>query len=290
MRGSAPRKHLLPLAAMLQAVILMFVAMSMIPAGDLCGKLLTGSGLATPAFVAWSRFAIGAALILPFVPRRAYGLLADWRLWLRAGLLTGGIFSIQMALSTEPMANVFAAFFIGPVVSYVLSVLLLREPATALRSLLMGLGFVGVLIVVRPGLGGSANLLWAVLAGCFYGGFLTSSRWLSNVGTPLELSLTQLLLSALLMLPLGLAELPEFSVSTTGLVVGSAAFSMLGNLLLLSVYARVQAVKLAPMVYFQLVAAVGLGWAVFSQLPDIWTWAGLAVVLSAGLGSALLRR
>ncbi|WP_291736457.1 EamA family transporter, partial [Leisingera sp. F5] len=143
----------------------MFVAMSMIPAGDLCGKLLTGGGLATPAFVAWSRFAIGTALILPFVPRRAYALLGDWRLWLRAGLLTGGIFSIQLALTTEPLANVFAAFFVGPMVSYVLSVLLLREQATLLRSLLMALGFIGVLMVVRPGLGGSINLLWAVLAG-----------------------------------------------------------------------------------------------------------------------------
>ncbi|UWQ24124.1 DMT family transporter [Leisingera aquaemixtae] len=275
---------------MFQAVILMFAAMSMIPAGDLCGKLLTGSGLATPAFVAWSRFSIGAALILPFVPRRAFTLLGDWRLWLRAGLLTGGIFSIQMALVTEPMANVFAAFFIGPVISYVLSVLLLREQATVLRSLLMALGFLGVLMVVRPGFGGSLNLLWAVLAGCFYGGFLTSSRWLAGVGSPLELSLTQLLLSACLMLPLGLASLPEFSAPTAALTVGSAAFSMLGNLLLLFAYGRVQAVKLAPMVYFQLVAAVGLGWAVFRQLPDAWTWAGLAVVLSAGLASALLRR
>ncbi|QDI74763.1 MULTISPECIES: DMT family transporter [Leisingera] len=275
---------------MFQAVILMFAAMSMIPAGDLCGKLLTGSGLATPAFVAWSRFSIGAALILPFVPRRAFTLLGDWRLWLRAGLLSGGIFSIQMALMTEPLANVFAAFFIGPVVSYVLSVLLLREQATVPRSLLMALGFLGVLMVVRPGAGGSVNLLWAVLAGCFYGGFLTSSRWLAGVGSPLELSLTQLLLSACLMLPLGLASLPEFSAPTAALTVGSAAFSMLGNLLLLFAYGRVQAVKLAPMVYFQLVAAVGLGWAVFRQLPDAWTWAGLAVVLSAGLASALLRR
>lgn len=268
----------------------MFAAMSMIPAGDLCGKLLTGGGLAAPAFVAWSRFAIGTLLILPFVPRRAYTLLRDPRLWLRAGLLTGGIFSIQFALQTEPLANVFAAFFIGPIVSYVLSVLLLREQATLLRSLLMALGFLGVLIVVRPGLGGSVNLMWALLAGCFYGCFLTSSRWLAHVGSPLELSLTQLLLSAVLMLPLGLSSLPEFTPSTAALTVGSAAFSMTGNLLLLFAYARVQAVKLAPMVYFQLVAAVGLGWAVFSDLPDLWTWAGLTVVLSAGLASAALRR
>lgn len=270
--------------------MIMFVAMSMIPAGDLCGKLLTSSGAATPGFVAWSRFAIGTLLVAPFVPRRAYPLLLDRRLWLRAALLSGGIVSIQMALRTEPLANVFAAFFVGPIVSYVLSVFLLREPATLARSLLMALGFCGVLLVVRPGFGGSSNLIWAVMAGVFYGGFLTTSRWLSHLGSPLELSLTQLSISALLTLPLGLASLPTPSAEVAALTFGSAGFSMLGNLLLLFAYARAPASRLAPLVYFQLIAAVSLGWLVFDQWPDALTWIGLAVVIGAGLTSARLRR
>ena len=275
---------------MLQAVILMFVAMSMIPAGDLCGKLLTSSGLATPGFIASSRFVVGSALLLPFVPPRPYSLLKDHRMWLRALLLVGGIFSVQTALETEPMADVFAAFFVGPIISYGLSAVFLREPTTWLRSLLMLVGFAGVILVVRPGFGGSVNLLWAVLAGGFYGCFLTTGRWLSHLGSPLELSLVQLLLAALVMLPMGLANLPEFTLSTSILTLGSAAFSMLGNLILLYAYSKVAATKLAPMVYFQLIAAVTLGWAAFGQLPDMLTWLGLAVVVSAGLGSALLRR
>ena len=92
------------------------------------------------------------------------------------------------------------------------------------------------------------------------------------------------------MLPVGLGNLPEYTLSTTFLAVGSAAFSMLGNLILLVDYSKVAATKLAPMVYFQLIAAVTLGWAAFGQLPDLLTWVGLAVVISAGLGSAMLRR
>ncbi|AUQ49013.1 putative permease [Phaeobacter inhibens] len=276
--------------AMVRAVMIMFVAMSMIPAGDLCGKLLTSGGLATPGFVAWSRFAIGTVLVLPFAWRGAWPLFADWRLWLRAALLSGGILSIQIALKTEPLADVFAAFFIGPIVSYVLSVLLLREAVTPARSLLMALGFCGVLLVVRPGLGGSANLIWAAAAGVCYGGFLTSSRWLSHLGTPLQLSLTQLSISALLTLPLGLAALPAPSLPTAALTFGSAGFSMLGNLLLLFAYAQAPASRLAPLIYFQLIAAVSLGWWVLDQWPDALTWAGLAVVIGAGLLSAGLRR
>lgn len=274
----------------MQAVIIMFIAMSMIPAGDLCGKLLTSSGLATPGFVAWSRFVIGATLVLPFVSRDCTRLYRNWRIWLRAGLLTCGILSIQTALSTEPIADVFAAFFIGPVISYILSILFLRERSTPLRALLMAAGFCGVLLVVRPGFGGSANLIYAVMAGTFYGSFLTTSRWLAHLGTPVELSFTQLSLGALFLLPLGLANLPEASLYTAGFTFGSAAFSMLGNLLLLYAYSRVEASRLAPTVYFQLIAAVALGWAVFGQLPDLLTWAGLLVVISAGVASASLRR
>lgn len=275
---------------MWQAVLIMFIAMSMIPAGDMSGKLLTTVHGVEPAFVAWSRFVIGTALILPFVPARAWTLLTNWRIWLRASFMAGGISSIQIALQTEPLANVFAAFFIGPILSYALSALLLREPATLARSLLMALGFLGVLLVVRPGFGGTIGLGWAVLAGCFYGTFLTASRWLSHLGSPLELSLTQLFISALIVLPFGITNLPAATWPVAGLSIASAAFSMGGNLLLLFAYTRAPSTILAPLVYFQLVAATGLGWAVFGDLPDIYTWGGLTLVIGAGLASASLRR
>jgi len=274
---------------MQRAIVIMFLAMSLIPAGDSAGKLLTGSHATAPVFVAWSRFALGALLVVPFVPRAAWGLLANWRIWLRAATLAAGISCIQTALSTTDIATVFAAFFIGPLISYVLAVLFLREPVTPLRSALIVLGFIGVLIVVRPGTEMSTGVLWAVAAGSFYGIFLTMSRWLGHLGTPLSLTFTQLLIACLLLMPLGLANLPEFSGTVLVLTTASALFSMLGNLMLLYAYRLAPATRLAPLVYFQLVAAVGLGWFIFGDLPDIWTWAGLIVILGAGLASARLR-
>ncbi len=275
---------------MFKAVLIMFVAMSLIPAGDMAGKLLTGTHGVSPVFVAWSRFALGVLMILPFTSRSALALLRDPRIWFRALLLAGGIFSIQTALKTEPLADVFAAFFVGPILSYVLSALLLKEPTTTLRSLLMLTGFAGVLLVVRPGFGGATGLAWALLAGCFYGSFLTASRWVAHLGSPLALSFTQLFVSALVLMPLGLTNLPALSPAVAGLATLSALGSMLGNLLLLVAYARAPSTKLAPLVYFQLIAATGLGWAVFNDFPDTITWAGLALVLLSGLASAALRR
>ena len=277
---------------MQRAIPIMFIAMSLIPAGDSAGKILTSGMGVAPVFVAWSRFAIGALMVLPFLPRGTWALMRDWRLWLRAATLAAGITCIQTALQTEAIANVFAAFFIGPMVSYLLAALFLRERITLLRSALILLGFCGVLLVVRPGMGGGTGgpgLLFAVAAGLFYGVFLTMSRWLSELAPPLALTFTQLAMSAVMLLPLGLMNLPAATLPVAGLATASALFSMLGNLLLLYAYRRAPATRLAPLVYFQLIAAVLLGLFLFSTLPDALTWAGLAVIITAGITSARLR-
>lgn len=274
---------------MQRAVLIMFLAMSLIPTGDSAGKLLSGTYETAPIFVAWSRFVLGAIFIFPFVPRSAWSLLRNWRIWVRASTLAAGISCIQVALQLEEIATVFAAFFIGPLISYVLAVIFLREPVTLLRSALVLMGFLGVLIVVRPGMDTSAGVLWAIAAGCCYGAFLTMSRWLGPLATPMAMTFIQLFISALFLLPFGLTNLPEFSGTIVALTGVSALFSMLGNLLLLYAYGLAPATRLAPLVYFQLVAAIGLGWAIFGDLPDIWTWTGLIVILTAGLASARLR-
>ena len=274
---------------MQRAILIMFMAMSLIPAGDSAGKILTSQMGVAPVFVAWSRFAIGMIILIPFIPDHTRALFGNWRIWIRAAMICGGITCIQTALQTEDVANVFAAFFVGPLLSYVLAAVFLREPITLLRSTLILIGFAGVLLVVRPGVNVSVGLLWALAAGTFYGIFLTMTRWLSGLASPLQLSFTQLVISAGLLLPFGLMQLPEFSAPVAALTVTSAACSMLGNLLMLYAYRIAPATKIAPMVYFQLLSAVGLGWVLFGDLPDVMTWIGLAIILSAGIASTRLR-
>ncbi|MGC1497159.1 MAG: DMT family transporter [Sulfitobacter sp.] len=274
---------------MQRAVLIMFVAMSLIPSGDAAGKLMTSTMGVAPIFVAWSRFALGALLVLPFLPPQTMMLLKNWRIWIRASLLACGISSIQMALVSTDIATVFAAFFIGPMFSYVLATIFLREPVTILRSLLVLLGFAGVLLVVRPGVGGDLGVLWAVLAGLFYGAFLTMSRWLGGIAPPMALIFTQLLIAGILTLPFGVLHLPSLTAPIAALTLVSASCSMLGNLLLLYAYRLAPATKLAPLVYFQLIAATILGWSIFGNLPDAYTWSGLILIIGAGLASARLR-
>nr|WP_224826346.1 DMT family transporter [Cognatishimia sp. MH4019] len=275
---------------MWKPVALMFVAMSFIPMGDTAGKLLVAQNSVAPIYVAWTRFVVGAVLVLPFIPAGTWPLLKDWRVWFRALLLTGGITSILTALQTEPIANVFGAFFIGPILSFFLSSWLLREPITRTQTLLLFLGFTGVLLVVKPGFGMTTGLAFAVLAGCFYGAFLTASKWLAQTARPRSLLFTQLAISAVVTLPFGLQALPPISAEIAALTFASGLCSMLGNLLLIVAYRMAPSTKLAPFVYFQLIAATSLGWLVFQDLPDTLTFVGLALLIGSGFASLIRKR
>jgi drug/metabolite transporter (DMT)-like permease len=277
---------------MVRAALILILGMSFVPLGDSAGKLLVENHGVAPVFVAWSRFLLGAVLVLPFLNATHLRIahLVDWRLWFRGALIAAGVVSILTALRTEPLPNVFGAFFSGPILSYVLSVILLGERVTLLRTALIGVGFAGVILVVRPGFGMTPGLAFATLAGVFYGSYLVASRWLSDVAPPRSLLFAQLVAGAVLVAPFGIAATPAPGWTVAGLVLWSAAASAAGNLLLVLAYKQAPATRLAPFIYFQLVAATFYGWAIFGDLPDPLTFAGLALLIGSGFGALFLRR
>lgn len=270
------------------AAALMVLAMTLIPMGDASGKLLVAHYGIAPFFVAWTRFAVGGVLVLPFVFRSGksqrfqMSLLWNWRIILRASLIVGGICSILTALRTISLANTFGAFFIGPIVAYFLAGWLLKERISIPRSALLLVGFGGVLLVVKPGFGMEAGTGFAILAGVFYGCFIVTNRWLASLSTPTNLLFSQLVIGALLLLPFGTNIIPEISWNVAGLVLASAAFSLLGNLFLIVAGSKIATTRLAPLIYFQLIAATGMGYVIFNDVPDLLSFLGLVILLVSG--------
>ena len=267
-------------ARLVGAVVL---AMTLIVGGDAAATVLTGAGF-PQTFVAWTRFALAAALLVPLcgLVRADFAQFRDWRLYLRAGLIVGGIVSILTALKTEPMANVFAGFFVGPVVSYFLSAALLGERITPLRTFLLLISFAGVLLVVRPGFGMTTGMGFAILAGCFHGSYLVATRWLAGQFRPRFLLFSQLTIGAVLLSPFALSPIPDLTLPLFGLITISALGSAGGNLLLVLVNRTTPAGVVAPLIYSQLLAAMVIGWAVFGQWPDGISLFGLVIIMVAG--------
>jgi len=281
----------MPLSPLLRAALLMSAGMCFIPMGDTAGKLLGGAGV-EPVFIAWSRFGLGAILVWAAFGGRGFDLRVffDWRYWARAVLITVAVTCILTALKTEPIATVFAAFFVGPILSYFLAAWLLRERITVARTILLFLGFCGVLLVVKPGMEASGGLGWALFAGMLYGCFLVATKSLSGTVNPRSLLVSHLAIGALLLTPWGVSAMPEASGTTAILVLASAAASATGNLLYTIATRMADASRLAPLVYVQLVSATVMGIAVFGDWPDGWSLAGLALLLGSGFGAFFVQR
>ena len=277
-------------ALLVRAALTVFFAMTLIVIGDAAGKTMTG-GEQSPFFVAWSRFVVAALLLYPlFRPSRdEWRQFADWRVLLRGGLITCAICLVLTALRTEPIANVFGGFFVGPVIAYILSSLLLGERVSLVRSLLLAVGFVGVLLVVKPGFGASIGMGFAVLAGCFHGCYLVANRWLSGVFPARFLLFSQLVVGAVALAPLGVAGIPaEPDLGLVVLITISALGSAFGNYLLTAVNRTTPASVVAPLVYSQLIAATIVGYLVFGDWPDLLALSGLIVILGSGLATLWL--
>ena len=233
-----------------------------------------------------------AVVLLPFAGLRAAELrhFLNWRLILRTLFIVGGISCILTALKTEPIANVFGAFFVGPIVSNFLSVLLLKERVTWLRTVLLLVSFAGVLLVVRPGFGMTPGLALAFVAGCFHGSYLVATRWLAGAFRPRLLLYSQLLIGAIVLSPAAAVEMPQIGAQAAVLLALSALGSAFGNLILVTVNRTTPASVVAPLIYSQIIAATAFGWFQFGEFPDAVGVLGLIVIVAAGAGSVWFAR
>lgn len=297
--GTSPLAHLLNIAhniIMVQTkyglvAAMVVTAMTFIVGGDVAGRLLSQDGFA-PTFVAWTRFALAAVVLLPFcgLQKGEARMLLRPQLIFRGALIALGIACILTALQTEQMADVFGAFFVGPIVSYFLAAALLGERITPVRTALLLISFGGVMLVVKPGFGMTMGLGFAVLAGCFHGSYLVATRWLAPDYRPRFLLLSQLIAGSVLLLPFAFAELPDMTTRHMVLIGLSAGGSALGNLLLVLANRRAPASVIAPFIYSQLIAATVFGFWVFGDLPDTLAFAGLGIIMLAGIASVIAAR
>ncbi len=280
------------IAALCRLAAIVFTAVTIIVIGDTAGTILSRQGV-DPTLVAWSRFVLAAAVLLPFSGLSISELkyLKDWRVLIRGAFITGGIFCILTALKTEPMANVFGAFFIGPIVSYVLAIVFLGEKPSWQRTALLALGFFGVMLVVKPGFGASWGLLLALIAGTCHGSYLAVTRATAGSYRPRFLLISQLLVGSILLTPLGLTVgIPELNLSVVALICLSAFSSAIGNYMLVIANKTAEASLIAPLVYGQLISATVIGTLVFSEWPDGLTIVGLSLIIVSGFGSLVMHR
>lgn len=266
-------------------VALMSVAMLVVPTVDGIAKLLSANH--SPLFVGWARYASACLFVLPiaiarhgrnFLPREALVSHA-----MRTILAASAMTAFFSALAFAPIADVTSAYFVGPIIAMILSVLLLGEAVTVRKVASVALGFVGALIVVDPAGSLNPGLLLGVLAGALFAGYLITSRMASRGSDPLKTLAFQCLFGALIMLPQALWTWSTPAGDQLLLVLTMGLVSMICHFLTISAFRHAEASLLAPLSYLELVGAVCIGYLLFGELPGASVWLGAAAIVAGGL-------
>ena len=274
--SSAPGKAILTMIGGGLLVTGNDAAMKWLAAGYPVGQLLFIRGLF--AFIAIAFFV------------RFYGGMASLRIRnprfhvMRGALVVAGTFCFISGLRHLTLADATAVVYAGPLFVTALAPILIGEHVGWRRwAAVMG-GFVGVLIIVRPG---TEAMQWAAifplgsaLCGAFRDLITRGATTTEHSNALLATSTLAAVVAGLCTLPFGWNPVPMADLAVmafSGILLGSAHFLMIES------FRYGEAGLVVPFKYLNLAFAVGLGYVLWGDVPDAWTWTGSAVLVASGL-------
>ena len=199
-------------------------------------------------------------------------------------MLSTTIFNF-LAFRYLQLDEALAILFSTPFLVAVMAGPILGEWVGWRRWCAIGVGFLGVLVVIRPGLGG---MQWAALlsvgSAIFYAGYAIATRMVMRHDNSETTLFYANLIGVVVMLPV----LPfVWTAPPNGLdlvlLLAVGAFGSAGHFLLILAHHRAPASVLSPFMYTQLLWATTFGYLVFDNVPSRWTLAGAAIVVGSGL-------
>lgn len=253
---------------------------------DMQAKFLTES--LHPVQVAWSRqlgLFLGVVILLSL---RGPGLLRTAHPFLQIGrgaLAAGSATLFIAAVAFVPLADAVAVTFVAPFLVTVMGALLLGERVGPRRWAAITIGFLGMLLVIRPGLGVFHPAMFLVLAAatCFALRQIISRRLSASDRTATTVAYTALTASLLLSLPLPFVwQTPTWGLEML-LLISIALMAAVAETMIIKSLELAEAVVLAPVHYSLLIWGTMYGWLVFGQLPDGWTWTGALIIVATGI-------
>ncbi|HSS64493.1 MAG TPA: DMT family transporter [Gammaproteobacteria bacterium] len=267
-------------------IALMLAAMAVVPLMDGVAKHLSAT---FPVLqVVWARYFFHLLILLPVVLWRhgasALLLRNPWLQLIRGGFLLGSTILFFAAIAVMPIADALALVFVAPLVVTALSPVFLGERVGLRRWTAVSVGFVGVLVIVRPGLNAfHPGMLLALGAGTVYAFYRLATRKLSGSAPPLVTLVYTALLGAVVMSAVAPAVWAPPGTRDLLWMVLMGALAAGGHFLVIKSFEHAEASLLAPLGYSEIVMATLVGYLAFGDFPDAWTWAGIAIVIASGV-------
>ncbi len=247
-----------------------------------------------PLQIVFFRNLFGMIVFLPLVLRSGLSFMRTKRLPMhlaRAGLNVCAMSAFFMALSMTPLARVNALSFTAPLFTAVLTVLLLGERFRARRWAAIFFGFVGTMVILRPGVISIDPGSWLTLLAAFAWG-LTMIVIRSLGRTESSLTITGYMITFLSLFSLGPAlyvwQWPQVNAWLVLLLIGISG--TIAQILLAESLKTAETTVVLPFDFLKVVWASMLGFMLFTEVPTIYTWAGAAIIFASSFYVAYRER
>jgi len=283
MTGMTARFAAIPAEA--RGAALLVLATALFASMDAIGKGLMQRH--DPFQVVWARYAAQAVIVAIIVSPRLGRVIRTARPGLqviRSALLFMATLCGFFAFSVMPLADATAIFQTAPLAITALAALILREPVGPRRWAGVMVGFLGALIIVRPGADVfQPAALLPMLGALFFAGYSIATRFLGRD----ESYWTTFLYTAALGALIASAFVPLVWVTPTwadaALMLAMGAIGSAGQFLLIVAFNTAPASAIAPFTYAGLIFATLWGYLFFGDAPDGWTATGAAVIVGSGV-------
>ncbi|QIG50706.1 DMT family transporter [Nordella sp. HKS 07] len=268
-------------------ILLMLAAMLVMPFLDVAAKLLGQQNMPVMESV-WARFFCGTLLNLPLVlkNRAVRELKTDIPVThtVRAALVIASTAFFFLAMYYLPIADTLAIFFVQPLAVTLLSPVILKEQVGLRRWIAVVIGFIGTLIIIRPGFQVlNEGVVLALLSGTTSALYIILTRRISGRTDPIVTMFhTNVAGPIITTLMVGFFWVTP-SLEQWGLMLIIAFVAFIGHYLVIAAYHYAEASLLAPMAYAEMIMAVVCGWWFFGDLPDRWTFTGVGILIACAI-------
>jgi drug/metabolite transporter (DMT)-like permease len=274
-------------------ILCMLAFTALAPLMDASAKL--ASDIHSTGQITVARYLVQGAIVLPI----ALALRLSWRIsprdWgllaLRAVTTLGSTISFIAAITVMPLADALAIVFIEPFILMFMGWVFLGEQVGPRRILASGVGFIGAIIVVQPGILAFGYVaLWPLAAGFFFAAYMLVTRQL-RAHPPLVIQSATSGLALLMSVPLlfvfegqgGMfdAVMPQgvmwFYLAGVGII------ATVSHLFLTFALRLAPSATVAPLSYAEMAFATAVGFWVFGDFPETTTWVGVVLIVGSGL-------
>lgn len=240
-----------------------------------------------PTEIAFFRNFLGLIFLSPLFIRYGLAPLRTPRFgmhFIRAILNVGNMIAYYTGLSLTPLAEATALNFTAPLFTTLLATVFLGETLRLRRTTALLFGFLGALVILRPGMAEmNIGAVLVVVSALIWGGIMVMIKVMSRTDSALTITLWMVLLMSVMSLPPALPFWTWPTWTEWGWLTFIGVTGTIAQLLITQAIKEAEATSIMPIDFFRLIWATLIGYLAFTEVPDLFTWVGGTMIFGSAI-------